>query len=141
MSINASRVTPAEFKRTIHSMTPEAGTKLSDIMAPAYYRHVASQFKSMDRIEVMPDDGAWYAELMVLYVSKMEVRVAKLSHVKLDTVKPEEVEDETHEVKWRGPSAKWGVVHKKTGDVVKDGFANKEEAAAYLSEHNKAMAA
>ncbi len=141
MSINAHRIVPAEYKRTIHMVTPEAGTKIEAMLDPTYWRHVARLLKPLDRLEVMPEDGAWYAELMVIFTAQNEVKVKQLSFIELDAVDVDAIVTDTHEVKWRGPSAKFGVVNTKTGEVLKDGFADKQLAASYMAEHLKALAA
>jgi hypothetical protein len=42
---------------------------------------------------------------------------------------------------WSGPHTKYRVLRLSDKAVVKDGFATKEEAALWLTEHKKAIAA
>lgn len=133
MPITNGKVKPAEFLRNIYAATPEAGTKLEDILQPDFWVHVAKTLHISDRIEVIPEDGSFYAELFVVSVASNLVKVKLLSHHELhDVGAPAEPGDEL-EVVWRGQTAKHTVWRKKDKHILKDGFATKQEAAQWLT--------
>jgi hypothetical protein len=55
----------AEFKRTIWTATPQAGTTQDEITKPEFWVHVAGKLKIGDRIEVSPESGEWLADVIV----------------------------------------------------------------------------
>lgn len=133
MPITNGKVRPAEFLRNIYAATPEAGTTLEDILNPDYWVHVAKTLHISDRIEVIPEDGSFYAELFVVSVTSNLVKVKLLSHHVLNDVGlPAEPEDE-YEVVWRGQTNKHTVWRKKDKHIMKDGFATKQEAAQWMT--------
>lgn len=126
-----SRLSLAEHKRSIHFVTPEAGTAPDALLDPAYWTHVARLLRPLDRIEAVCEDGTWHQELLVQYAGTIEAKVARLSLTKLDEVDAEAMESDVAEVKFRGPVGKWSVV-RKDGQVLKDGMS-KADAVEFLA--------
>lgn len=63
--LDPSRLVSAETVRRNLSVTPETGITLSDVMKPEYWAHVAARLNRADRIEVVAEDFAWTADLIV----------------------------------------------------------------------------
>jgi hypothetical protein len=42
---------------------------------------------------------------------------------------------------WRGPTHKWTAVRQSDGEIIKTGFASKEDAVLWISNHARAVAA
>lgn len=140
MAITGARIKPAEYLRTIHVATPEAGTTVAQILEPTFWAHVAKQLHISDRIEVIPEDHAFIAELYVLGISDNSAKVVLLQHFDFDI---EELANATKEeadayVMWRGPHAKFGVIRKKDNKVLQDGFITKAEANKWMASNTKA---
>ncbi len=57
-------------------------------------------FRRHDRVEVMPEDGSYYAELIVLSCDKLWAKMAVVQYVQL--AEAETATDDGYEVKWRG---------------------------------------
>ena len=132
MHINQHRVKGAEYVRNIYSATPEFGTTYEDIQRPDYWKHITT-LRPGDRIEIVSEDSSWFAELFVLSNGKGWVKVFPLRHVMLS--ESEQVAGTaTHALEWRGPKRKWSVERTSDKEVIKDGFATKEEANAWLSQ-------
>lgn len=74
--ITTSRITLAEYARNIFVVTPEHGTPFEDILKPSYWLHVADtvsmRLRPYDRIEVRPEDGSYFAELIVRSVNTVD---------------------------------------------------------------------
>lgn len=73
--IKESQMAVAEYARQDLIVTPEQGTTIEEMQAPEYWVHIARRLRPMDRIEVRPADGMWWAELLVRVVETMAVRV------------------------------------------------------------------
>lgn len=132
----------AEFARQVHRVTPVEGTKLEELREPEYWSHVAGKMHQHDRIEVLPQGGAFFAELLVISCSKVHVKVAVLNYVGLSApAKAKEKEaptaDEVFDLQFKGPQRKWSIIRKSDKAVVKENFESKDDAAAWLSS-NKA---
>lgn len=130
----------ADYVRRIHRATPPEGTTLEDVKDPAFWGHVAEKMTQYDRIEVIPQGGAWFAELLVVNCSKVHAKVAVLSFTKLsgDTTAKDKKEgendnkDELFDIQFKGPQRKWSVLRKADKAVLKEEFTSKDDAAAWL---------
>lgn len=117
------------------------GQSIENVCEKTYFEHVTRMLKPGFIVEVLAEDGTWYAELMVRAVSAREAQVGVLSHTVFDgTAEPSEV-DTGYEVKWRGPKGKFTVMRTSDGETVKAGFDSKEAASVWLAGHTKALAA
>ena len=132
------KLLPVEHTRMTYFYAPEAGFDPAGLLEPGYWANVSKDLRAGDEILVVPDDQSWRAHLFVRSAGKVEALVQCLSMIALG----EEVETQggAYAVKFRG-RAKWAVVVDATGEVVKDGLATKEDAAAWMMQHTKAMAA
>jgi hypothetical protein len=128
-----NRVKSAEYVRNIFSATPEIGTKYDDVLDPRYWTHVAPTLHPTDRIEVLAEDGAWFAELIVLSCGKNWAKVFPLRFVEMSESQPEEAPGAEYVVVWRGMVHKHSVVRTADKVVVKAGFASAAEAKTWLA--------
>lgn len=134
MTITSTKIKQAAYVRNIHVATPPAGTKLADVLNPAYWVHVAKQFHVSDRIEVIPEDHSFFAELYVAGVSAGGLKLIKFRHYDFDLEDILNVGAEEPEliVLWRGPNAKHCVLRKADKQVLKEGFNSKAEANEWI---------
>ncbi len=119
--------------RTLTAEIP-AGTPIETVMKPDYWAHYTRDIRPMDILWPYCEDASWEANLRVQFVSSVEVKTKllwKVEHEKADDV----VESETHEVVWKGPAVKYAVVHKDTGEVIKNRLFPKSEAHNFLRRH------
>lgn len=131
-----SRMTQAEFSRVIYSVTCESGTTIDQLLESSYWAHVGAKFKPGDRIEVMPDDREFFAELLVMAAGRLYADMTLLRAVDLD--KPKAVEGGIpYEVEHAGDHAKWRVRQGKL--VLKEGFQSKAQAAKWAKNHANAI--
>lgn len=132
---------PAEYERNIFRAVTGAGVNIVELLDPAYWRDVAVNLKPLDRIEINPEDGAYWAEVLVLSCSRTEAIVQTLRYVELDQRRVARNETSGYRVEWGGPVAKNRVIRLKDNRVLQDGFDLPEQAHTWLSEHLKAVAA
>lgn len=131
----------AEFARQSFRAIPPAGTKLEEMLEPEYWAHVARKFTPYDIVEIVPEDGEFYARLFVTSTGKLWAKMVKLEYVELTAKKPVVVVDK-YEAKYGGPSAKWRAVHKSDGSLVaNESFQTREEVDMYIEKLNKELAA
>lgn len=133
----SNRLHFAEHRRNIFSVTPEHGTPFEEILKDGYWAHVSAKMKPGDRVEVMAEDGSYFAELLVQDAGRLYAKVAALRHVKLEAVEVKEggLSMEGYEVTWKGPQLKWCVMRGK--DRLKDGM-DKNSAIQWMQSHAKA---
>lgn len=111
-------------------ITPEDDTPVEAMSDRHYWAHVANKFRPGDILQVVPEHFEYFAEFMVKEVAPL---YAIVSHIHTrDLQRKSDDAPKGYEVRWRGPSAKYGVVKGK--DVIKDGFAEKADAVEWLNE-------
>jgi len=140
-----ARVQYSETARNSFFITIPAETPIDAVLQPAYWKHVSKKFSPYTRIEVVTDDGEYFAELLVLNAGDNWAVVKKLSYHDLNNV-ADIKEAEKHnglELKYRGPHYKWCVMRKNPEnnqmDVIKEGFDRKEEAARELAQYARTI--
>lgn len=134
MAITPNRLKPAEYLRTIHVATPESGTTVEQLTDPALWTHCARSLHVGDRIEVIPEDGTYFAELYVRELSKNSAKVELLRHHVL--TEPDAVLDtDEFEIKWGGPNARYRVIRKKDKAILQDNFVDANAAKKWLANY------
>ncbi len=113
--------------------TPEIDTPVSAMLDRGYWAHVSANLRPGDKIEVIPEDFSYFAELIVIDAGKLYANVRLLRNEPLS--EPIKVKA-GYDIKWAGPYAKFRVVRGK--DVLQEGFADKSDANAWLENHVKA---
>lgn len=124
------------IRHNVFRVTPEIGTPLPALLEAGYWAHVSAKMRAGDRLEVLAEDGAYFAELLVRDAGNLYAKVGVLSYTEFGKEAVESVPG--YEIKWRGPSAKFGVLRGK--DVLKDGFVDKGEARVWLDDLVKKVA-
>lgn len=135
----SNRLHEARTRRNIWTVTPEHGTPFEEILKDGYWAHVSVKMRPGDRVEVLAEDGSYFAELLVQDAGRLYAKVYPLRHVKLEAVEVTEGGPmmEGYEVKWQGPILKWCVLRGK--DRLKDGM-DKHSAVQWMQNHAKAVA-
>ena len=142
----------AEYNRNVHWMVPEVGTPLDALLDPTYWAHVSRFLKPLDRIEVASEDGAWWAELIVISSGKLYANVQLLRKYDLKQFTPGAMETipAGYHVKYRGPLQKWCVLRDEITrdgkvipqkDVLKAGCDEEAQARNFLTELLKTIPA
>lgn len=121
----------AEHAIMVWAHVAAAGVPLEAVTAPAYWAHVSKKLAAGHRIEVRAEDGAWWANLIVLASGRMQARVAVLQHVALNDADAPEAPS-GFEVKFRGP-CKWSVIREADGAVMVEKLASKGDAQDWMA--------
>ena len=104
----------AEHARGLYRVTAPAGTKIEQVLAPAYWAHVAKMLRVHDLVEVVGETGDFFLVLLVRDVQEMAATVSVLQRHDLEavdtTANPDDFRYEyTEALKWS--------VHRKAGNV------------------------
>lgn len=146
--LTEDRINKIGYDFNSHSVRVPAGTTMDHVMEYAFWQHASTKndgrgLRINDEITVICDDGAFRAKLLVMAVQpRVGARVMCLDHWDFTEAKVEPLPkgDEAFEIKWRG-GAKWSVVRKKDGVVIRDRMETEQEAQNELASYMKALAA
>ena len=139
MQINS--IKSAEFARNVFAVVVPAETKIADILAPHCWTHIASKLQRGDRVEIYPEDGKYFAELIVVSAGKNWAQVVLAREIPLDVEATSEMPSDEYYITYGSPSTLFRVHRKSDKKVLKDGFENKKLAQAWIDEtFNSALA-
>lgn len=128
----------AHYRRSFLIPVPH-GQTIEDLLKPEYWMHVASSLTPGDHIEAQPEDGAWWAEFLVMDVAKAAARLEVLNRREFE-LNDEEFEHPSFAIKWAGIGEKHQVIRLSDKVVVSKGHKRKVDAARWLQSHMAAMA-
>lgn len=131
---------PAAQYVTPYLIYVPSGTVVEQVCEPTFWANVAKKMRPGDKVEVMPNDMAWWAMLIVRAAGGLEAVVQVLQ---FETLGHAEVaaRETPYEVRFVNAERKWGVFLRDGGDLVRDEFQVKEHAEKYMANHAKTMAA
>lgn len=138
------RFKDAAYERSIWQASIEAGVSFEEVQNPTFWAHVASKLKQNDRIEVVAEDGAYFAELLVLDCDRLWAKTAVLRFVELSA--PDVAAEllsplaAGYKVEYKGPTLKHVVIRLSDNQIVQQEIARKGDAQAWVAEHVKALA-
>lgn len=139
------RIKNGEYARQVHRVTPEAGTSLEEVLEPSYWANVAAKFTQGDKVEILPEDGAYYAEALVVVCSRIHAKLQLLLHKQFhEQEKPAAKENkpkDPFEIAFKGPQRRWSVIRTSDLTYVKEGFGDKEAAQKWLEDNLKDLEA
>ena len=145
--LTMDRFKEAEHTRCVYAMTPAINTTVEHLLKPEYWSLVAARLHPTARIEVISEDNAWFAELLVISNGSGWAKVKLLRYVPLDDsagrapaiqLEKTNIEDTTSgqlTVQYAGVKARHRVVRKSDKEVLKDGFPTNAEAVKWMQEY------
>lgn len=139
MKILDKRVRQEEYIRTTWVCTVESNISPKDLMEPDFWSYVAMKFKPYDRIEVRTDDGAFFAEYLILSCDRTYATLHQLSLHQLGT-KANPNKSSLYEYKWGGPYGKHGIVRTSDSEMMINKLETKKEALDWLTQHEETIA-
>lgn len=134
-------IAQADHKRVIWRHTAPIGAKLEDVLQPIYFCNVAKKLTELSKIEVVAEDGSWYAELLIVCVMSASTKLQVLNFIELITVNRQFFENDIHKIEWLGPDGKFTIIRKSDSAKIISGFPNIIEAQKWLIDHEKALLA
>lgn len=135
------RMGHAEDKRHDWVVDLPMNVSLEQAMEPSYWAHVAELMDPMDHIELRAEDGSYVAYLIVSMCERNYARVVLDRKVALQQEKEVPIDSIKHRVEWKGPSMRWCVIRNSDNQVLRQEERSKEDAARWLSEHERTLRA
>lgn len=124
---------------------PREGTAFEELLKPEYWAHVAHKLRPQTIIKVTPEDGSYWAELLVLSCDRLWAKVFVMRNYDLQAVAADPASIATladgFEVQWKGPTKKHVVIRKSDSTILQEGIQQKADAQLWLTEHVKTVAA
>lgn len=142
--LGVSRLKQADMARNTWRAIVEAGTTVADVQRPEFFAH-HRVFTQYDRIEVLSEDGAFFADLLVLSVDRpaigpATIRTKVLNQWDLGGEETGVATDASqYEIKWTGPHGKFAVIRLTDQAKVFERGQSKEEAQRWLKQHLRAF--
>lgn len=144
--LTEDRINKEGYDYNRHGVRVPAGTTIEDVTHYAFWQHATTKadgrgLRIHDLLTVICDDLAFRAELTVLAVEpRVGAKVKILNYWDLSDEKekslPSLVND--FEVKWRA-AAKWSIVRKADGVVIRDKIESQDEARKELASYMQAL--
>ena len=134
MPITWNHVKESPFVAPAFFVTVPQGTLVADLLDPSFWAHVAARLKPNMRLEVVPEDREYYAELFVVAADVNRASVVLMRQVRLEAESLPQAES-GFDLKFRGPNYKWSVVRRSDKKVVNDGFEEKAAAQQWLAQY------
>lgn len=117
----------AEYSRNIWRVTALHGQEFDQFKDPEAWAHVAANFKRHDEVEIIAEDGSFFAKGIVLKVTKTSATVHFYVHEDFEQEVSVDADGRKYAAEWGG-KAKWRVVRKSDGEVIESHISSKEEA-------------
>jgi hypothetical protein len=138
-TIQPQRCQLAEYGRQDWVVTVEEGTTLDQVLEPGFWSMVSVKFKAYDHIEVRSEDGAWFAQLIVLDCSRNWARVYKTAYHALTTkdVSISQTEQPKFYTKFKGPILKWCVIRTSDNEIISKEHINADVARESMVNYEK----
>ena len=135
--LHMGRMQPATGARQHLFIDLPAGTEPNDLLDPGYWAHYSQGVRPSDLLEVFCEDGSWEGLYRVMFVSSAEVKIVPIYVSQHGDAGAEGASDssDTHHVVWKGPTRKYAVARKDSGEVIKDALYPKSEAFQYMHHH------
>lgn len=127
-------------KRNDWVIDAEASVQPEDLLEPAYWSHMAPSFSAFDTIEVRAEDGRWIVKLRVLFAERNYAKVKMEGQPFF--VEENAASDQSaakHFVDFKGPHHKYVVIRRSDSALIKSGCKTREEATAWMIEHERSQ--
>lgn len=132
----ATNIQPEGFGCTVHDAIASSMAQPDDLLDPSYWAHVAAKLNPWDIVRIRSEDGAWYAQVLVLDAQRTGARVKFLAgpiDLKDQIGLPAEALAQ-FKVLHRGPRG-WSVVRESDKSVLVENKATRGEADEWLREN------
>jgi hypothetical protein len=138
LPLHPNNLVEAEVARRLLRVVPLVGVTLEQMKQPEYWAHVARSLQPNDKLEVLAEDGTWYAELLVRDATMTGARVVVLMYKDLDDGGAPALEradlDVTHH-----PSLKWTVIRKKDKKRLAENLPDRQAAQQWIANNPDAV--
>ena len=127
----------AEQIRNIWHVQANIGVTQEQFLDETYWAHVAKMLRAGDRIEIMPEDNAYFAELMVLATGRLYAQVELMRFVTFDKPSPQAGAAAEFRIDWGGSISKYRVL--RNDDVLSENHETEKAAYRWRDSHIDAL--
>ena len=115
--LTESRLQRAEHYFSAYAVVLPDGVGLEEALKPEFWVHVTKRLRQHDTIRLIPEDGSFFAEALVLATGVGFAKLKLLHNVSLE----DEIETANDVgpayAKWRGPHSKWSVIRRTASRI------------------------
>lgn len=127
----------AEFSLRRIVARPQRELPYTELLkASAWSHHTAGEINPGTLIDVLPEDGSYYALLIVQSKNNSGMAVAEIFKKDLGEAKLQPIAAEEVFVEWGG-AHKWRVVRASDNDVLAKDFGNEQDALGWVTNNRK----
>lgn len=123
----------AQYAYSVWAIELKFGQTRSELLRPDFYAHIAARLKKNDRIEVLHEEGNYFAELIVVSAEKIGIKVGFLRELTFETLERSEVDSSEFYTKFRGPR-RWSILRHADHSVVEENIPTEGQATQKLRE-------
>lgn len=117
----------AEYSRNVWRVIALHGQTFDQFKDPEAWAHVSANFKRYDEVEIIAEDGSFFAKGIVLKVTKTSAIVHFYVHEDFEQEVSGSADSSKYSIEWGG-KAKWRIVRKSDGEIIESHISSKEEA-------------
>ena len=127
----------AENLRNIWCVQADRSVTQEQFLDETYWAHVAKMLRAGDRIEIMTEDNAYFAELMVLATGRLYAQVELMRYVEFDRPSPQASAEAEFKIDWGGSISKYRIL--RGNDVLSEGHETEKAALRWRDSHIDAL--
>jgi len=137
--ISEGQFTPAEQTQFNWFATAPAGTPREASLDAVFWTHVARKLRPLARVTVMPEDGAWYQELLCVVADGRDVRMKELGFWELEDTSDVNENRVSADllVEWGGPKHLWRVTRIDDGVVMAKNLPSRADANHWVANNTR----
>lgn len=143
-TLSANRLREAANLTNSYAVEVPAGHTLDDALDKAYWAHYGERLRPHDTIRLIPEEGDYFAEAVVVASGRGFAQLKLLRHEPFYSgdaaPAADPVADDQLLVKWVSPANKYGVIRKSDGHRLKEGFSTKMDAQRWANDYLGAQA-
>ena len=148
MALMQDKLKQADYVRNVFAATIPQGTEFNEILNPAFWAHTSNKLHPTDRIEIMDEEGTYFAEVMVVSCAKNWAKVSVLRFHELSEAIPDSKATTAEELKakkleykidWT-QDTKARVIRLADKQVLQENFPSKADAEKWLTSYLTSMA-
>ncbi len=136
-SLAEAEFTQGEADYQMWSAKPPAGTTREEVLNPLFWKHTARRIQAPAFINIMPLDGIWFSQLLVVFADRQRVVVRELTHHVIEDSAFAETENQEYEAMWLSASGKYGVKRLADKQIIRHSFATLDEARNWMTDYTR----
>lgn len=122
-----------------HRVIADVGYVLEDYLDPNIWASIAPTINPHDIINIVCEDGSWFAQVFVVSAARQWIKVEVLIYKEFKDSTEEPGADQEYAVQWKGPVRRFCIVRVKDNSCVTENIQTKEEAIRACNDYITAL--